>query len=325
MTAEEISIIIPTFQRPDDLIAAARTVFQQTVLDKLKCTLIIVDNDPSASASESISVLRDECPDNLTLLCAHEPRAGVANARNRGIDLVQTDLVVFLDDDQSIASPDWLEKLYKLHKELKPTVVFGPVLTVLPNTVTKHKPYFQKFFERSDTASRGFIPNYHGACNTLIDLRQVPDTRPLFDTDTNDTGGEDDILFEMIKSYGGTFAWEPEARVYERVPQRRAKLSYTLRRAFVYGQAPTVLACLKRQYHKVLFWMCVGIAKSVWHGSRAGFGFIFGRANRAEQLDLAVRGIGKLFYRKTFTLYGAPALRDPAVIRQDKITLAPTD
>lgn len=323
MSNLSISIIIPTFQRPDDLLAATRSIFTQTILEKTDCTLIIVDNDPDASAASAIETLRSEAPKTLTIISDHEPRAGVANARNCAMSHVTTDLIAFLDDDQSASDDLWLEKLYQLHIELKPTVVFGPLVTVLPDCVTKHRAYFERFFGRADPSPRGFIHHYHGGCNTLIDVSKLPASTPLFDPSTNDSGGEDDLLFIAIENMNGTFAWEPEARVYERVPKRRAHLGYTLRRAVVYGQGPTSYALHKKQYHILLFWMMVGFAKMSWHGLRAGVGYLFGLENRADHLDKAVRGYSKVTFWRSHKLYGTPALRDPGSLRKDEVTVAP--
>lgn len=323
MTDLSISIIIPTFQRPSDLIIAARSVFSQTIIDKTDCTLIIVDNDPKGSAKDAIDQLRGEAPSSLKFIADHEPRAGVANARNCAISHVSTDLIAFLDDDQSAGDDEWLEKLYKLHLDIKPAVVFGPLVTVLPKCVTEHQSYFQKFFGRMDPSPRGFIGNFHGGCNTLIDVSKLPPQRPLFDERTNDSGGEDDFLFHLIEDHGGTFAWEPDAPVFERVPIRRANLGYTLKRAMVYGRGPISSAFLRKQYHLVPLWMGVGVLKALYHGFWAGLGYLFKSENRAQQLDLAARGVGKMFFWRAKNLYGTAALRDSSSIDQDEVTTAP--
>ena len=154
-------------------------------------------------------------------------------------------------------------------------------------------------------------------------MSKLPPQQPLFDPSTNETGGEDDVLFDAIKKIGGTFAWEPNAPVYERVPKRRATLSYTLRRAVVYGQGPTFHARRQGKYHKLAGWMLIGLFKLVWHGLRAGFGYLFKLENRADELDKAIRGLGKVFFWRSFELYGAPALRDASSIGQDEVTVAP--
>jgi len=314
-----ISIIIPTFQRPEGLLVAARSVFKQTMLDKTDCTLIIVDNDPRATAKESIELLRAEAPPNLRFKADYEPAAGVANARNCAMAMVDTDLIAFLDDDQSARDTDWLEKLYKLHMELKPAVVFGPLITVLPDDVTEHRDYFSRFFGRADPSPRGFISHYHGGCNTLIDVASLPPQRPLFDPKTNETGGEDDLLFIGIENIGGKFAWEPEAGVLEHVVRRRLSLSYTLRRAFVYGQGPCTEARLKRNYFKLVFWMAVGAGKFLYHGLLGALGYLFRLESRAQNIDLAIRGWSKIFFWKNIRLYGAPALVDDPSQAENKL------
>ena len=318
MTALSISVIIPTFCRPEDLLRAARSVFGQSLIGQVPCTLIIIDNDPAASAADAIEILRGECPDGLTFVSAHEPRAGVSNARNRAMSLVSTDLIAFLDDDQSAANPDWLETLYALHMEFKPAVCFGPLVTQLPESVTEHIDYFSAFFGRSDPSPRGLIDQYHGGCNTLIDVAKLPPQRPLFAESANEAGGEDDILFEQIEMQGGTFAWEPDAPVFEHVPVHRARLGYTLKRAFAYGQGPCTNARLRKDWPALLFWIGVGGVKFLWHGLRAGAFFLFHHPDRARELDLAVRGGSKVLFWHSVGLYGTAMLKPSNRLRQSK-------
>ena len=308
MPEHSISIIIPTFQRPAGLLLAARSMFKQTMLDKAPCTLIIVDNDPGASAREAIETLRAEAPDTLRVIAEHEPAAGVANARNRAMDLVDTDLIAFLDDDQSAESAEWLEKLYDMYLELKPAVVFGPVSTVLPDDIAKHRDYFARFFGRVDRSKRGYIDHFHGCSNTLIDVTSMPTQRPIFDPDTNDVGGEDDLLFMAIQAKGGRFAWEPAADISEHVARKRLSLKYTLKRAFVYGQGPCTEALIERNYLKLVLWMAIGAGKFLLHGTRGTIGYLFKSERSAEQIDLAMRGLSKVIFWKRIPLYGAPAL-----------------
>lgn len=318
-----ISIIVPTFQRPRDLVIAVTGLYTQTMLLKADCKLIIVDNDPHASAADAIKSLRSAAPKQLEFIALHEPRAGIANARNAAMEHVNTELLAFVDDDQTAEDPEWLEKLYDLHVELKPAVVFGPVVSVLPSSVTRHHAYFERFFGRDGPDTRGFVDGYFGCSNTLMDMAQAPKMRPLFDPKTNESGGEDDLLFDMIQKNGGRFAWHPDAPLLERVPKRRATLNYTLKRAMVYGQGPTSLALKNRHYHVLAFWACVGFCKMLWHGARAGLGYLTGSASWAQQLDLAVRGASKIMFWRGYRLYGVSALRDPSLIGDEEVTSSP--
>lgn len=323
MPNTSIAIVIPTFQRPKDLIIAARSVFTQTMLNTADCTLVIIDNDPAASATDAIQQLKAECPPGLTLIAEHEPRAGVANSRNRAISLVTSDLIAFLDDDQSAASDTWLEELYSLHNDIGAGVIFGPVITALPKSVTRHTDYLETFFNREDEAKRGFIAHYYGLGNCLLDVTQLPPQRPLFDERTNAAGGEDVELFEMLQARGGSFAWAPQAAVYERVPKHRATLGYAYRRAFSFGQGPCGIALAEKAYHKLAFWMLVGMAQFGFHGLLATLCYILRLEARVIHADKAIRGLGKTLFWIKDDLYGAPALRDPSLIHEDEVTLAP--
>ena len=56
-----ISVIVPTFDRPDGLIRAVTSLFQQTLV-RDGFDLIIVDNTPDATATDAIAELRAACP-----------------------------------------------------------------------------------------------------------------------------------------------------------------------------------------------------------------------------------------------------------------------
>ena len=323
MPEKSIAIVIPTFQRPNDLLVAARSVFTQTMLEKTDCTLVIIDNDPAASAKDAVEALKADCPANLTLITEHEPRAGVASSRNRAISLINSDLIAFMDDDQSAVSDTWLENLYDLYKDIEAGVIFGPVITALPKSVVKHTDYLSAFFSREAEAKRGFIKHYYGLGNCLVDVAQLPPERPLFDERTNAGGGEDVDLFERMQARGGTFGWAPEAAVYERVPKRRATLRYAYRRAFSFGQGPSGIAVDEKAYHKLSFWMIVGAAQFSIHGILATLCYILRLEARVTHADKAIRGLGKTLFWIKDDLYGAPALRDPSLIHEDEITLSP--
>jgi len=304
-----ISVVIPTFNRPKGLRRAVESVFAQTLVEE-GFDLILVDNTPDATAADSIAALRLVCPKTINLISLHEPAAGVANARNCAMRAVQTDLVAFLDDDQS-APESWLERLIANHKRFPATVTFGPVLTVLPEGQTRHEAYFLDFFARDPGLETGYIEASFGCGNALIDFSKAPGSAPWFDTEMNEIGGEDDVFFEQIRDVFGRFAWAADAPVSEHPPADRVTLTYTLKRAFSYGQAPITMARHDSPWniHVIAFWMFVGTAKACIHGlSWMGLSLIR-HPNRTFQLDKSVRGIGKLFWWVDLHFYGNAALK----------------
>ncbi len=305
-----ITVIVPTFNRPDSLIRAVRSLFRQAYVSQ-GFTLLIVDNAPSASASDAIEGLRADCPASIDLVAIHEPQAGVANARNAAMRAVQTDLVAFLDDDQS-APEEWLKQLIANHERYPAAVTFGPVATELPNKNVEHSAYFEHFFAREPGYESGYIEDSFGCGNALIDFSKLQGSAPWFDARMNESGGEDDLLFERVRVSGEKFAWAADAPVLEHPLEERVSFSYTLKRAFSYGQAPITVALKgdKKRFGTVAFWMAVGAAKFVWHGVKGLALSAFRHPARAVELDRAVRGLAKVFWWVDFRFYGAAMLKE---------------
>lgn len=304
-----ISVVVPTFNRPEGLKRAVTSVFRQTRAAE-GFDLIIVDNAPNGSAAETIEDLRRACPATINFIALHEPAAGVANARNCAMRAVKTDLVAFLDDDQS-APKTWLETLLNAHRDYPAAVIFGPVRTTLPTGQRRHQRYFEDFFARNPGFETGYIDTTFGCGNALVDFSKVPGYAPWFDPAMNESGGEDDILFVRIREAFGRFAWAADASVWEHPPVKRVTLTYTLKRAFSYGQAPITLAQRKSQFplFGILFWMLIGLGKAVWHGGCWILLSLLRHPDRAFQLDKAMRGIGKLIWWIDLRFYGAAALK----------------
>ena len=307
-----ISVIVPTFNRPESLLRAVRSLFAQT-LAETGFKLIIVDNTPNATAAAAIAALRTECPTSIAFVSLHDENPGVANARNTAMSAIEGNLVAFLDDDQSAPS-DWLEQLLASYKSYPAACTFGPVRTVLPDGISKHRAYFAHFFAREPDLRNGYIDESFGCGNALVDFAQIEGSAPWFDTRMNEMGGEDDLLFSRIRHSGGRFAWAVAAQVCEHPPVERVTLTYTLNRAFSYGQAPLTIAVTgaPKRFELVPVWMAVGAVKAVWHGLQwAALAFVRHKG-RAFQLDLAIKGFSKLVWWIDLKFYGAAALKRSA-------------
>ena len=308
MTAPRLSVVVPTFRRVDGLKRAVESVFVQSLLARESICLILVDNDPAGSALAAARALAAGAPEAVHVEVLHEPSPGVANARNAAMAAVTTPLVAFLDDDQS-APAGWLEALLATHERTPAAATFGPVETVLPDEVTQHQAYFNAFFERRLDAGDGPIEVFFGCGNCLLDRDRLPALDPLFNPAMNETGGEDDLLFNAVEAEGGGFTWSPAASVYEHVPASRARLDYTLRRAMAYGQGPCTLARRSDppRYASLVMWMGIGVVQTVLNGAVAGVAFVLRLPGRAKWYDRTVRGFGKIIWWPDFYFYGRRA------------------
>jgi glycosyltransferase involved in cell wall biosynthesis len=303
-----VSIVIPTQRRPQSLRRAARSCFRQAGVSADSLELIVVDNDERGSAGPVAEALAAEAP--FALHYVHEPRPGVANARNAGAAAVCGAFIAFLDDDEE-APEGWIAALLDTQRRFDADLVFGPVRARIPDSVGDHRAYLEHFFSRSDPAPEGLIDHYYGCGDSLVRRAALPD-RPLpFSEARNHIGGEDDLLFSEMQGSGARIAWAPAAWVWEDPAPERINLRYAIRRAFVYGQgAPNNCAnAFPPDRLGVAGWMLQGLAQAAIFGLLASVQWLIRAPGRAFTLDRAARGLGKTFWWSPFKvqLYGLPA------------------
>jgi succinoglycan biosynthesis protein ExoM len=298
-----VSIIIPTFRRPQRALEAARSALTQVCGETFE--VVLVDNDPVGSARSMLKAI-----DDPRIVVVHEPRAGVANARNAGLRVARGEMIAFLDDDE-IAPSTWLDELLRVQKTSQCDVVFGPVRTKLVDPPRKHRAYYEAFFARDPGHAEGEIDHVYGCGCSLIRRGALPSPEP-FCAERNEIGGEDDLLFQRMVETGARFAWAPGAWVWETPEPSRMTLSYTLRRAFAYGQGPATKAWMERprNWAAIGLWMMVGLAQTLIFAIAALGGYALRSPTRAFAYRRLAEGIGKLLWFPAIKprFYGASRL-----------------
>ena len=304
-----VSVIIPTFRRPEGLEKAIASVMAQGFAIENTIEIIVCDNSPEGSARASIDALLSRHKD-LPLSYLHEPKTGVANARNRALRAHSGTFIAFLDDDEA-APMDWLESLMKTQARFDADVVFGPVKARLDIDRGQLNPYFIKFFSRTGQELDCVLPTYYGCGNSLIRATLIENWTDPFETCRNESGGEDDAFFHTLSDRGALMVWAAEAPVFEDVTAQRARLGYTLVRAYVYGQGPakTALRKIPPDYICAAYWMGQGLVQALVMGLASLFLFGLRPAQGAEALDKASRGLGKFFWFYRIGLYGQAMLK----------------
>jgi glycosyltransferase involved in cell wall biosynthesis len=303
-----VTVMIPTQRRLGGLAVAVRSVLAQQGVDFAELEILVVDNDQVASARTVVDTLglQAVCPVHYV----HEPRAGVANARNAGMAVASGALIAFLDDDEE-APEGWLAALLSAQIRYDADVVFGPVRARAPERVVAHRDYLEAFFSRRGPAEPGLIDHYYGCGDSLLRRAALPDPRSPFATERNQIGGEDDMLFGQMRARGARFAWEPAAWVWEDPVPERLTLDYTIARAFAYGQGPSAhCAAASPPHHAgVARWMVIGLGQAAVFGVVAGLKWLMQSADRARWLDKAARGLGKTLWWGPFKIqfYGRTA------------------
>lgn len=131
LTSPLFSVIIPTYNRPADLIVILNTLFLQK---NNEWEVVIVD-DSSASQINEINELGDD-----RIKYHHrKQRLGVSSARNDGTKYARGRYLVFLDDDDRV-SENWLDEFASLITENEfPDVLFCGYERVDPHTKEKEE------------------------------------------------------------------------------------------------------------------------------------------------------------------------------------------
>ena len=109
--APRISVVIPTWNRADSLKKALKALTAQT-LEPDEFEVIVIDDGSSDATHQIVDLFRD----NLLVTYLHQENAGVAAAKNRGIEQACSPLLLFMDDDD-VASPTLLEEHIWSHEQ----------------------------------------------------------------------------------------------------------------------------------------------------------------------------------------------------------------
>ena len=313
---EGVSVIVPTFQRPDGIEIALKSLSEQTADGRIM-EIVVADNDPAASARNFVTSFAKTCP--IEIVYVHVPDPGVSNARNGALKAARGRFIIFLDDDME-ALERWVQSLIDTSLKLKAGIVFGPAVARMPNPSDPRNPYMEPFFSRiAEMDHEGLMSETLGTGGCLLDLNLCDMPNPPFDTSLNETGGEDDILFDHLRRNGTKVGWSPNAKAWEIVPAKRATPEYIWTRNFAFGQGPTHIHASRgwKGILGVLRFMITGTIQMCMYAP-VYFGLkMVGHPAYVKYMAKTARGLGKLFWADSLSpkLYGAAVLKktEPAV------------
>lgn len=232
-----LAVGILTFRRPAQLrknLDAVRARARDA-LAMVDARIIIVDNDPDASARNVVESMLDD-PDAshaIPIAYAHEPRPGIAAARNRVLDESEgARLLAFIDDDE-IPQPGWLTSLVETWGQTGADAVMGRVIAQLP---PEAEPWVESstFFQRA-THATGTVLAAAATGNLLLDLATIRRMELRFDESLGLSGGEDTVFTSTLTRRGGTIVWCQESVTIDPVVEERATRDWVLQRAYAHG------------------------------------------------------------------------------------------
>jgi glycosyltransferase involved in cell wall biosynthesis len=216
-----IVVAMLTYRRPQDLRVAVPAFLAE--VRPFGGSLLIVDNDPDASARDYVLGLADD-----SVRYVHEPRPGFAAGRNRALAEVTDELLVFVDDDERPVD-GWLKALLDCRDESGAAVVVGAVVSEFeeppPGWVVEGG-----FFDRRRLPT-GTRVDVAATNNLLLDMARVGPTGTRFDEAFGLSGGSDTLFTRTLERAGLPMVWCDEAVVIDMVPAARMTRSWVLARA----------------------------------------------------------------------------------------------
>ena len=225
----EVSVCVCAFKRPLLLMQLLKSLATQT-LALSRFEVIVVDNDPAASAKAVIQEAAQSYPE-LLVRYEIEPLPGISFARNKTVALAKGELLAFIDDDEWAAS-NWLSDLVG-NMTGQIDAVLGPVIPQYP-AGTRSWVIKSGFFERPRFVTGTLIGSRHCRTgNALVKAGWLKSRQPAaFDLRFAHTGGEDYDFFQWLETRGGRFIWCDTAVVNEAVPLARQSLNFVFERCF---------------------------------------------------------------------------------------------
>lgn len=295
-----IVIAVLTYRRTEDLRMALPRLAEQahSVSDAagaVPARILVIDNDPAASGRSTVEAVAAALTPGL-ITYIHEPKPGIAAARNRALaQSASAELLIFIDDDE-VPSGRWLAHLVGLQRATGATAVVGPVISDY-----QHEPdawiTAGRFFERRRLAT-GTPLAVAATNNLLLNVPKVTELNLEFDERFGLSGGSDTLFTRQLVRRGGTMLWCDEAVVVDRVPATRLTRDWVLRRALRSGNsAARVSLELERKAGRRLAArgasLMSGLIRLAGGAGQLALGLLAGSAtHHARGFRTAARGLG---------------------------------
>lgn len=242
----EIAVTLPTYKRPEQLLATIESVMAQSTARKF--ALVVMENDAERHAgADAVAPLFENGTVRGILIIAHE--RGNCCAYNAGWTTALSEFpnlcyVQVIDDDE-IASPDWLERMCATAESLDADIVGGPQVPEFARPDSDHWRSHPVFAPPYCETKR--VDALYSSGNLLVSKRVLEAMpRPFLDTLFNFMGGGDSDFLSRAAAKGFRLGWCAEAPVVETIPSRRLESDWIRSRSLRNGVISTLVEKRKR-------------------------------------------------------------------------------
>lgn len=240
----KIAVCIPTRARPELLRSCLASLAKLSVPDGCTVQVVVVENDVSAQCQTIASEASGLKERFGKVIYHHQPRLGIAIARNTCVRLAidaGADFIAFIDDDET-AEPDWLEKHVAAQTSSHVQLQGGPVRLALcahrlgwldrimqKSLLRRYEAIERKACKVStpDNSEATTIVTNNWFCNASVFVKHGI----WFNEELGLTGGEDTEFYSDCRRLSLRTGWVEDAVVWDHLPVERLSPRYQFRRA----------------------------------------------------------------------------------------------
>ncbi len=242
----EIVVTMPTFKRPDHLLASLASL--QAQVTSRSFAVIVMENEAEKreGASAAKPLFETGAMKGMVII-AHE--RGNCCAYNAGwltalVHFPAFKHLLVIDDDE-LADPHWIERMVTAADTLPADIVGGPQVPVFERPDQAHwanHPVFAPPYRAT-----GRVEQLYSSGNLLISRAVLEQMGPPFlDLRFNFMGGGDSDFLSRSAAKGFRLGWCADAPVHETIPSRRLEADWVRARAVRNGVISTLVEKGKR-------------------------------------------------------------------------------
>jgi glucosyl-dolichyl phosphate glucuronosyltransferase len=241
-----VTVLLPTFRRPEGLAAALDGIAAQSD-PGVAWELVVVDNDDPPGAEGVFHSRFNKLTVPARLI--REPQRGSAFARNRGVAEARGEILAMLDDDVS-PGPAWLGRLIEPILAGRADATGGRV--VLDSSVPRPRWFDEQGIggyltqldlgsAERDLVSDEIVLTANAAFRAVL-LRASGGFDPaLGPRGRSQLVNDDTLVVRRVRAAGGRVRYVPGATVVHQLPAARLRRRYLLRRAYAQGRSDWIL------------------------------------------------------------------------------------
>ncbi|MBV9962827.1 MAG: glycosyltransferase family 2 protein [Parafilimonas sp.] len=127
----KVSVVIPTYKRPELLIKCLKKLCEQS-LSKNLYEVIVVTDGADIETESIINLMQQQCADFNLHCYSLEIKKGPAAARNKGAYLAKGELILFTDDD-CLPQKNWIENFWIVYQSRQKKLIAFSGRTIVPH------------------------------------------------------------------------------------------------------------------------------------------------------------------------------------------------